>query len=173
MTKCISSLRGINVTGQKKIKMKELGFLYKSLGFTNVQTYIQSGNVIFECAEADLASLVVTIESGIKQKFGYDVSVLVTTPKKLRKIIDNNPYDENKIALTFLFETPKHIPWEELNLEKDGTEQFEISDDVIYFNGPQGYGRTKLSNNFFEKKLKVIATTRNSNTINRLLALSE
>ena len=153
--------------------MEELRALYIALGFTHVQTYIQSGNVIFACAEADLASLAVTIESGIKQKFGYDVSVLVTTPHKLRKIIDNTPYDEYKIAITFLFETPKHIPWEEFNSAKQETEQFIISDDVVYIHCPMGYGRTKLSNNYFERKLKVAATTRNSNTIKKLLALAE
>ncbi|MFC2167452.1 DUF1697 domain-containing protein [Acidobacteriota bacterium] len=168
----ISLLRGINVSGQKKIKMEELRALYNSLGFKNVKTFIQSGNVIFECVETDLSLLEKNIESGIKKQFGYDVHVLITTPFKLKEIIDNNPFDEEKTSVTFLSEIPKHIPWDELKTAKHETEKIEISNDVVYIHYPIGIGKTKLSNNFFERKLKVAATSRNLRTINKLWTLS-
>ena len=175
MSVYISLLRGINVTGQKRVKMEELRTLYKSLGFKNVKTYIQSGNVIFNSDKGDVSSLVKIIESGIKQQFGFDVQVLITSPKKLRETMKNipNDFDKNKACVVFLFETPIHIPWDDLYSAKQETEQFDISDDIVYLYCPLGYARTKLSTNFFERKLKVTATTRNLKTINKLLALSE
>jgi len=175
MTVYISLLRGINVSGQKRMKMEELRTLYNSLGFKNVKTYIQSGNVIFEDIGTDLNTLKKNIESGIQQQFGYNVHVLIKTPKKLREILKNIPcdFDINRACVVFLFEMPKHIPWVELNEAKQETEQFEILDDIVYLHCPSGYSRTKLSNNFFERKLKVSATTRNMNTINKLLEHSE
>ncbi len=175
MNTYISLLRGINVTGKKRMKMEELRTLFISLGFKNVKTYIQSGNVIFNSDKADGSSLVKIIESGIKCKFGFDVSVHMITPYRLREIIANNPFPfgENKACITFLFETPQHISWDELKAARQKTEQFEISEDenVVYLHCPLGYARTKLSNNFFERKLKVSATTRNLKTLNKLLEL--
>ena len=155
--------------------MEELRTLYKSLGFKNVKTYIQSGNVIFEGAGTDFTLLKKNIESGIKQRFGFDVQVLITTPKKLRETMKNipNDFDKNKACIVFLFETPKHIPWDDLYSAKHETEKIKILKDVIYIHCPIGYGKTKLSNNFFERKLKVAATSRNLRTINKLLILSE
>ena len=85
------------------------------------------------------------------------------------------PIGKNTTCITFLFETPQHIPWNELNAARQETEQFEISEDedVVYLHCPLGYGRTKLTTNFFERKLKVSATTRNLKTVCKLLALSE
>ena len=155
--------------------MEELRTLYKSLGFKNVKTYIQSGNVIFNSDKGDVSSLVKIIESGIKQQFGFDVQVLIISPKNLRETMKNipNDFDKNKACVVFLFETPIHIPWDDLYSAKQETEQFDISDDIVYLYCPLGYARTKLSTNFFERKLKVTATTRNLKTINKLLALSE
>ena len=85
-------LRGIKVRGQKKIKMDELKKLYESLGFKNVQTYIQSGNVIFDFSDTNISKLINKIEQKIKKSFSYDVPVLIRTKNDLQKLIANNPF---------------------------------------------------------------------------------
>ena len=80
MKKFIALLRGINVSGQKKIKMSDLKLLFEDLGFQNVETYIQSGNVIFSSKEKSIKKLESKISSGIKSKYGFDVPVLVINP---------------------------------------------------------------------------------------------
>jgi uncharacterized protein (DUF1697 family) len=83
MAQFISILRGINVGGHKKIRMADLKVLYRSLGFTNVVTYIQSGNVLFECATQNPTNLSEMIEQAIFEKYGFEVPVLVLTPQKM------------------------------------------------------------------------------------------
>ena len=173
MPKYITLLRGINVSGQKKMKMEELSRLYESLGFRNVKTYIQSGNVLFDYKRADVASLKRKIESAIKQQFEFDVRVLVTTPTKLKHIVERNPFKDEKSCITLLLETPRKISRDELNAVKQETERFEIANNVVYLFCPSGYARTKLSNNFIERKLEVSSTTRGLKTLKKLLELSQ
>jgi len=167
-------LRGINVGGQKRVGMNALKELYESLGFSNVQTYLQSGNVVFEDGSTNLSLLIIKIEKEIKKSFGFDVLVLLRTKNELQKLVESSPFkkkDESKLHVTFLSDKPSKIPISQLNEARSGEEEFLISGRQIYLFCPNGYGRTKLSNNFFEKKLEVSATTRNWNTVNALLSL--
>ena len=178
MGKYISLLRGINISGQKLIKMPVLIDLYKSIGFQNVETYLQSGNVLFNSDITDRKEIAGIIEEGIKYKFGYDVSVLIKIGINLKKIIKNNPFLKNnadtvKFYITMLFEKPEKELLESIMNFQSGKDEFHINEDIIYINCPDGYGRTKINNNFFEKKLKVTATTRNWNTVNMLLKMSK
>ena len=171
----ISLLRGINVSGQKKINMEELKKLYESLGFKNVQTYIQSGNVIFEGSDTDVSRLINKIEGKIKNSFGFDVKILIRTKNEMQKLIENTPFnkkDPSKLQVTFLSDSPVQLPLDEINNAKDNSEEVSISGKEIYLFYPNGYGRSKLSNNFFERKLKLSATTRNWKTVNKLLELA-
>ena len=172
----ISLLRGINVSGQKKVDMKKLKQLYESLGFKEVQTYIQSGNVIFEHAATKIPELLIKIQNKIMQYFGFEVFVVIRTKHEFQKLIQNNPFagkDESRIYVTFLSEKPKDVLMEEIEKVKGKEEEFFLSGKEIYFFCPHGYGRTKLSNNFFERKLKVAATTRNWRTVSTLLSLAQ
>jgi len=174
----ISLLRGINVSGQKKIKMAELKALYEALGFERVTTYVQSGNVVFESGD-DPATLAVRIREGIEDELGYAVSVMVRTLDEWRALVERNPYGKEAI------ENPKHLhvtlldaPPDEGLLDavrevEDSICDFHLDAQAIYLYCPEGFGRTKLSNNFWERKLKVAATTRNWNTMNKLLELAE
>ncbi len=167
-------LRGINVSGQKKIKMEELEQLYKSLGFTHVRTYIQSGNVIFESLSSDTSDLVNKIETSIKQTFGFFVTVIIRTKNEFQNVINNNPFygtrqeDTAKLYVTFLSDTPYASSIQAINPLENKSDEWFISGKEIFLFCPNGYGRTKLTNNFFEKKLKLSATTRNWNTVNKL-----
>jgi uncharacterized protein (DUF1697 family) len=171
----ISMLRGINVGGQKKISMEELKKLYGAMGFVNVRTYIQSGNVIFESPGDKTLALAKNIQYKIKQSFGFDVHVVIRTLDEFRELIAKNPFvkkDPSKLHVTFLTDAPQRPPIDEINYLKDKAEDFCISGREIYLFCPNGYGTSALSNNFFEKKLKMAATTRNWNTVNTLFSLA-
>ncbi|WP_455204835.1 DUF1697 domain-containing protein [Kaarinaea lacus] len=174
MTIYISMLRGINVSGQKKIKMAELKTLYESAGFSKVTTYIQSGNVVFSSSSTNTSEIKKSIKDQIKTKLGYSVAVILRNANEFRKIINNNPFigadqiDTSKLHITFLSDKPRKEKIEALEPTGGTSDQFQTMGKEIYLYCPNGYARTKLSNNFFEKKLALIATTRNWNTINKL-----
>jgi len=176
MNKYISLLRGINVGGQNKIRMADLKSLYKSLGLENVQTYLQSGNVVFDTDEQDLVKLRKSIEAQIETTFGFSVPVLIRTGDEFRQIIKNHPYageEAIRVLVTFLYDRPEKSKLDELSQYEDKVDQFAIGEQEIFLFCPGGYGRTKLSNTFFEKKLDVIATTRNWKSVNALYGMAK
>lgn len=169
-----SILRGINVSGQKKILMADLKSLYEELGFTNVQTYIQSGNVVFEYKETNPTQLQEMIFDKIKSHYGFEVPNLILTPSEIEKALNNNPYqDIEKPYFTFLSEKPAQENIEALNSISFDNEFFELIGKVIYSHYPNGAGRAKMNNNLIERKLKVRATTRNLNTTKKLLEMTK
>jgi uncharacterized protein (DUF1697 family) len=178
MADFIAMLRGINVSGQKKIRMTDLQKLFEDLSFTNVRTYIQSGNVLFASKLNDKKVIRTKIENKILDKFGYKVELILKTHDELQRALDSNPFlrdkkkNSDRIYFTFLFEKPSQSNIKLLTETDFTPEQFIFNNDVIYLFVPNGYGRAKLNNNFFEKKLGVSATTRNYKTIKTLLTLS-
>ena len=171
----ISLLRGINVSGQKQIRMADLKDLYELLRLGNVQTYVQSGNVIFDSAEQDVTKLRNSIETQIEETFGFSVPVLIRTTDDFQRIIESHPFaqeDPIRVLVTFLYEHPDQSKWNDLSLHKDKVDEFALGEQEIFLFCPGGYGKTKLSNNFFENKLGVIATTRNWKTVNALYEMA-
>ncbi len=170
-------LRGINVSGQKKIKMAEFRDLILEAGFQNVQTYIQSGNILLK-SDSGEKSIAQSIEELIFKHYGYNVSVLVFSKEYFKEIMEANPFtkigriDTTKLHVTLLHELPSSEAAEALNGFKDGNNEFIIDGKTIYLYCPDGYGKVKINNTFFEKKLKSIATTRNWKTMNTLLEMS-
>lgn len=179
MNTYISLLRGINVSGQKKIKMAELTSLYESLSFENVSTYIQSGNVVFE-SSLDDKELKISIEAAIERHFKFDVPVLILSPSQLVNAAKNLPFttidieqEGSKIILFFLSTT---ISVEQGNILKTyltNSEQLVISEGVIYLYCPTGLGKSKLTNKLIETKLQLTSTARNIKTVNKLLLLAK
>jgi uncharacterized protein (DUF1697 family) len=174
----IALLRGINVSGQKLIKMTDLKELFEAQGFQDVQTYIQSGNVIFKSGEKNIAKLESKILSAIKKKFGFDVVVIVITPRLIEYGLKNNPFikrkaDIERLYVTFLSDKPSEQSINKLDAVNFSPEEYFIYQKIIYLYIPHGYGKAKLNNNLFEKKLKVYATTRNWKTIDALFALTK
>lgn len=164
-------LRGINVSGKNKIPMAELHELLNDLGFKNIQTYIQSGNIVLS-SEKDKNHISEIIKNEIATIFCYDVPVLVKTIEEWKKVIDNNPFKnvaEKQQYFTLLSNIPEKIAIE-VNTKQD---EFKVINDVVYVNAVGGYGKTKLNNTFFENKLKVTATTRNFRTTKKLLELAQ
>lgn len=174
----ISMLRGINVSGQKRITMVELKKVYEVLDLLNVETYVQSGNVVFNTTEQDMAKLSILIEKQIEETYGYFVPTLIRNVNDFQRIINNNPFinkrneDPTKLYVTFLYRTPTASRLSALVIPNNEAAEFVLGEKEIYIFCPNGYGRTKLSNTFFEKKLDMLATTRNWNTVNALLRLT-
>lgn len=174
MATYISMLRGINVSGQKKIRMEELQALYESLNLKKVETYIQSGNVIFDSPKLDALEVSKLIEEEIEQVYNFSLAVFIRTRKDFQRIIQNNPFltgrkeDIARLYVTFLSQAPTEAAVDELKTPGNDPSEFYIFNKEIYLFCPIGYGTTKLSNNFFERKLAVTATTRNWKTVNRL-----
>ncbi|MFA8344353.1 MAG: DUF1697 domain-containing protein [Rhodothermaceae bacterium] len=179
MEKYIAILRGINVSGKNKIKMAELKLMFEQAGFKNVVTYIQSGNIIFEHKKSDVVTLQKSIETEIKKTFDLDVPALVLEKKTLSKIFSNNPFltkrseDINFLHATILENIPEKSLVSKIENFESGSDEFIVEKNVIYVFCPNGYGRTKLTNIFFENKLKTKATTRNWKTVTKLIELSE
>jgi uncharacterized protein (DUF1697 family) len=177
-TTIICMLRGINVSGQKKVPMTELKKLFESLGFKNVTTYIQSGNVIFTSKMPDHKMISGTIEKKIREQFGFDVPVIVRSQPEMQIAVDNNPLikekdiDSEKLHITFLESSPDKDKLDKIHTFHFEPDRFIIAGRNVYLYCPDGYGRTKLNNTFFENKLKVRATTRNWRTVKELLRIA-
>lgn len=180
MTKYLSILRGINVGGNRKILMKDLKSLYDGLGFLKVETYIQSGNVVFESdLKLSNADLEVKIQQAITETFGFEVPVIVRTADEWAKSIVNNPFwkekdaDIDRLHLTCLKEVPSPELLEKIKLFQFMPDRYEIIGKDVFIFCSAGYGTSKLTNPFFESKLKVSATTRNWKTVMKLHEMVE
>lgn len=177
MSTYIAFLRGINVSGYNKIKMTELKQLFIELGYRNVTSYIQSGNMIFDSNINEQFVIEQEIKNGITQVFGYSVNVLVLSKEKLEDVFKSNPFiqktniDNSKLHVTLLNDEPFSEGIKQIKELSANQDTFEIIDKCIYIYCPNGYGNTKLTNNLFERKLKSSATTRNWNTISKLMEL--
>lgn len=175
MNTYIALLRGVNVSGQKKILMAELRDLLADVGLENVQTYIQSGNVIFESSEENIQNLELNIHNAIKNYFGFEVAVLVLTPTRLKQVFDDCPFPEEKKTnsyFTMLYDVPDNALVDEVSKLSYLNEEFVIMRNCIYFYSSIGYGRAKCNNIFFERKLKTTSTARNYKTMVKLMAMS-
>ncbi|WP_411767336.1 DUF1697 domain-containing protein [Winogradskyella sp. A3E31] len=172
----IALLRGINVGGHRKVPMADLRELLSKVGFENVKTYIQSGNVVFQTIEEDVQKLEEAIEKEIALTFGFEVPVLVKTREELNLIFENCPFVEEQKAKSY-FILFKKKPSKELidiaSQKKYPDDDFRIAKECIYLYPSKGYGQTKFNLKYFEKILNTEATARNYNTMLKLLSLSD
>ncbi len=178
--KYISLLRGINVSGQKKIKMADLKSLYEKERFENVTTYIQSGNVLFNSNIHKIEEIKTIIESVIKRTYGFDVTVDVRTTKEYQNIMNACPYNEAereengaKVLVSFLSDIPSEVRKIQLEELVKHPERLTVDGSVVYLYCPNGYGKSKLSNTLIESKLGVVSTTRNWRTISKLVEMGQ
>ena len=175
----ISLLRGINVGGKKPMKMKALVDLYKKIGFENITTYLQSGNVVFQANAMTLVEMEESIKDEIRITYNYDVEVMVFNGLDFKNHVVGNPLlrDETKedsyFHVSFLSPKPASYDGDLIKSKLQKGEALYYGDGCIYLYCPQGYGKTKLNNNFFEKILKVSATTRNWKTLQALIKIFE
>lgn len=168
MTKYIVLLRGVNVSGKNKLPMKDLREALNSLGFQNVQTYIQSGNIVLDSTKSK-QEVEEMVSHAIQNQFGYEVPSFAYTEEDWRIILDECPYQEGekKVYFTFLDQIPEVT---DIDIKKAETDEFTIIENMVYLSC-LSYGKTKLSNNLFEKKLQVKATSRNYKTTLKLFEM--
>jgi uncharacterized protein (DUF1697 family) len=162
----VALLRGVNVGG-RKLPMAELRDLLQRLGHENVRTYIQSGNVVFD-TKGTSARLRGGLERAIDDTFGLDVTVLLRSPAELAKVVQKNPYG-GEAYVTFLDGVPDKKRVATLDPAAYAPDEFRVAGQEVFVRCPNGYGRTKINNTFFETKLATRATTRNWNTVETLL----
>src|SRR5215813_149552 len=143
MTILVSLFRSINVGG-RTVRMNELKDLYESLGFKDVVTYIQSGNVICTSDDTDVAQLPRQIEDSFAQKFGFHAKVVVRTPAELQEAIANNPFqnqptkESNRVFVLFLATRPESSALQDLQKAYVGPEEFYLIGQHLYIYYPEG-----------------------------------
>ncbi len=180
MSPNIAFLRGVNMAGHNSLKMNDLSGLFQSLGFKDVRTYIQSGNVVFsDQSGKSVSELSVIIELAILKKFNYTVPAIIRNIYDLKQILSINPFinEENfnpgrMVAILLHEETTA----DQINKVSDvdyPPDKFKIIGSEIFVYCPNGFGKSKLYTNFFEKKMGVTGTARNWNTINTVLQMAE
>lgn len=159
--------------------MEDLRKMLDGIGYKNIQTYIQSGNVIFQSKESDREIIQQSIKNGIEEKFGFDVPVIVKDLDGLKKTIKQNPFIKDKskdvsyLHITFLSEVPDGKNANKLKELDFKPVEFHISEDAVYLYCPESYSSSKLTNGFIESRLKVTATTRNLKTAFKLIEIGD
>ncbi|MBB6459795.1 DUF1697 domain-containing protein [Flammeovirga kamogawensis] len=175
----LAILRGINVGGKRKILMKDLKELFEVNGCTNIITYIQSGNILFSSSgEKDTIQLENLIEKEILARFGFNVPAIVLPVPEVAIAIKENPFynDESDISqlhLTVLRSEPDKSLISEIKEKDFNGDSFEITGRKVFIKCKGKYSQSKLTNQLFENKLKVIATTRNWKTVLKIQQLIE
>jgi uncharacterized protein (DUF1697 family) len=171
-------MRGINVGGKNKLPMKDLAALFEEVGCREVRTYIQSGNVVFE-GDATLANRVVTeVPRRIADRFGYRVPVIVRTARELRDEADCHPFvaeatDPKHLHLGFLADAPSAQAIASLDPTRSSVDSFAVLGRAVFLHVPGGMARTRLTTDYFDRRLATIMTVRTWRTVEKLLEMME
>jgi len=173
----LALLRGINVGGKNLLPMKDLAGMFAEAGCTQVRTYIQSGNVIFE-APAGASKIAGVVSASIERRFGFRIPVILRTSEQVFKIIPENPFiksvvDEKWLHVYFLANAPAARALGGLDPGRSAPDVFHVRGQEIYLHLLNGMARTKLTNAYFDSKLSTTCTARNWATVLKLAAMME
>ena len=176
MTRYAALLRAVNLGSHGKMSMRDLREIVSGLGHTDVATYIQSGNVLFDTPQKSPAKIESALEDALLEQAGLDTTVMVRTAKDLKQIVSHNPFGHKNLAPTklvvvFLKTKPKRQG--ELDVSNYGPEELIIEGRELFVHYPNGQGRSKLTNAVVAREVGVPGTARNWNTVNKLVELSE
>jgi uncharacterized protein (DUF1697 family) len=177
MARFVALLRGINVSGHRQIAMADLRRSLQAAGLHDVRTYLQSGNTVFEAGGEDPQAIAGAIQACIAADFGHQVEVIVLPCATMVRIASSNPFvadpdlDDRWFHASFLLSPVSPAAFAALNLPAEPGELAVLSDGVIFLYVPNGYGRSKLINSYFERALGTPATTRNWRTVLALAGL--
>lgn len=175
----ISMLRAVNLGPHRRVKMDDLRAICESLTLRDVQTYLQSGNVVFRAQERDATLLTRRLEREIERTFGFHSDVIARTVPEMRTVVARNPFanrlgiDPSKLLVTFLATDPGDEAREQVRSIKTHPEELHIDGRELYVYFPNGIGRSKLPSSAIEKALRTPATARNWNTVTKLLETAE
>ncbi|MFE9681181.1 DUF1697 domain-containing protein [Streptomyces sp. NPDC006285] len=172
-------LRGINVGGSRKVPMAELRTLLEGLGYGAVRTYLQSGNAVFSSDHGDEESLAAEVSGALAEHFGFTVDVLVRDHAYLRAVLDDCPFpaadlEARQLHATYFSEAVGPDRFEAVDRQAFLPEEFRLGDRVLYLYAPDGLGRSRLAETLAKPRLTkgVVATTRNWNTVVKLVELT-
>ena len=170
-------LRGVNVGGRGKLPMGDLRTLLQAMGHTDVMTYLQSGNVLLTSSGEDPSQLGREIEQAIERDVGMNINVLIRTPEELARVMEGNPFpagsaNPTRLHVSFLSGAPDTERLAAIDPQQFEPDEFRVGERAVYLWYPNGSGRTKLSNDFWERRLGLTATTRNWNTVTTLLSMA-
>jgi uncharacterized protein (DUF1697 family) len=177
MPRYVALLRSVNVAGHGRLAMDELRQSFATLGYADVSTYIQTGNVLFATPSKSQKKLASDIEAQLEHDFGTSPAVLVRSVDELAAVAASSPYpkggaDPARHHVTFLAERPSRQRLAAFDPPSRGRDELTIIDREVYVHTPDGYHATKLTGTYLERHLGVVSTTRNWNTVTKLLALA-
>lgn len=175
--KHVALLRAVNVA-KRMLPMKDLAEIFVAAGCGDVLTYIQSGNVVFSAPPTILKKLPAVITERIEERFGFRVPVILRTRENLARTIRDNPFlregkAEKTLHVYFLADTPSASAIESLDIERFLPDSFRASGSDVYLHLPNGMGRSKLTNAYFDSKLSTVSTARNWATVLKLFELTQ
>jgi uncharacterized protein (DUF1697 family) len=168
----VALLRGINVGGKNKLPMKSLAAMFVAAGCKDVQTYIQSGNVVFQASDEVARMLPERVGRAVEAEFGFPVRLVLRTAAQMRTVVTANPFDSADLVY-FLADTPSASDIAKLDPMRSPPDTFRVVGDEIYLQVPTGLADTKLTNAYFDSRLKTMCTGRNWNTVRKLLEMLE
>jgi uncharacterized protein (DUF1697 family) len=173
----VALLRGINLGSVNRLPMAALATMFDSAGCGAVQIYIQSGNVVFEAPAALAARVPTVIAAAIADRFGYRVPVVTRTAAELAAVASANPFlragaDPGTLHVVFLASAPRPAQFAALDPDRSPPDRFAVSGREVYLHCPDGYGRSKLHNDYFESRLGSVSTVRNWRTVLKLVEMS-
>lgn len=177
MTTHLALLRGINVSGHNMMKMEALKIMLENIGFQNVRTYLQSGNVFVNTEEESTSKVGFMIKQEIFKVFGHEVPTIVITKLDLELCFKNNPYlkekdaDTKKLYVAFISTALKSENINDLKISQFKPDEATIDGNRIFIKYAVGAGKTRFDQKYIEKKLNVTATIRNWNTVTNLLKM--
>jgi len=173
----VALLRGINVAGKNRLSMKDLVAMFAEAGCSEVLTYIQSGNVVFRATEARASRIPVMIAAAISDRLGFRAPVIMRRAGELRAIARGNPFlqagaDAEALHVMFLADRPPSSKIAALDPRRSPPDEFEVRGREIYLRCPNGVGRSKLTNEYFDTKLSTTSTMRNWRTVLKLVEMA-
>ena len=169
-------LRGVNVGGKNKLPMRELSTIFSDAGCTDVVHYIQSGNVVFRASASLAERIAALVEERVHARFGFAPPVVIRTKSELASIVRNNPFvargdDAAKLFVMFLADRPGAARLAELDPRRSPGDDFVVKGKDIFMCLGAGAAKTKLTNDYFDRKLATTSTSRNWRTVQKLLEL--
>lgn len=160
----VALLRGINLGAKNKVNMQSLKSLFEEMGYENVRTYIQTGNVIFDNATYDISA----IEAALRKEYGFDIPVIIRSKEELEEIQQLSIFSKEQVYIMFL--SQDITDEQQTLLDKLVDDEFVVwNRKNIIISLSKNYHETKFTNNFFEKKLRMTSTARNQNTVNKIV----
>lgn len=174
---CVALMRGINVGGKNMLPMKVLAAMFEAAGARSVRTYIQSGNVVFEAPAARRAKLALAVRAAVKKQLGFESEVVVRSAEELERVARSNPFlpkaELAQLYVAFLADRPTPAQVKALDPSRSPPDAFRVVGREVYLKLPNGAGRTKLTNAYFDSKLGTVSTMRNWRTVLTLLEMTQ